>query len=327
MTPYPSAEERAQIIARRKQLRQELIPLLVSGDPRQTQKPMQRLIRRYGQAEVERMLNSLQRTLSRDTTNETLWMYREYMDYYRRFGGQRPWLNLEVFTTAQDEFSDLYARQRLGQTLSSAESQRLAELTDLLFKEAPLWEDLTPEDPPAEVPAVELPLASPKSTGLPQAAPSATPYRHRCSRDGFPILTLKGRSECVAEYLDRHIGQQPVSDVIQRGKTTYYVFENGYELPMLCSCCDGPLMYQDIEATRQDMRGRRLEAMSIQTQVLEDGREVEEFVLEFSKKGWFSQGVALPVSFSVATQLRRTVSPGRPIRPASAKKKKRSHKR
>jgi hypothetical protein len=25
------------------------------------------------------------------------WMYREYMDYYRRFGGQRPWLNLKTF--------------------------------------------------------------------------------------------------------------------------------------------------------------------------------------------------------------------------------------
>jgi hypothetical protein len=210
-------EERDKVIARRKQLRQELILLLVSGDLQQTQKPLQRLIRQYGQTEVERMLNSLQRAFSRDTTNETLWMYREYMDYYRRFGGQRAWLNLEAFTTAQDEFSDLYARQRLGQTLTSAESQRLADLTDLLFKEASLWEDLMPEDPPAEVPAVELPPASPKAT-VPASA------QRRCSRDDFPILTIKGRSECVAEYVDRHIGRQPVSDLIQRGKTTYYSF-------------------------------------------------------------------------------------------------------
>jgi hypothetical protein len=320
MKAYPSAEERIQIIARRKQLRQKLIPLLVSGDPRQTQKSMQRLVRQYGQAEVERMLSSLQRAFSRDTANETLWMYREYMDYYRRFGGQRAWLNLEAFTTAQDEFSDLYARQRLGQTLTSAESQRLAELTDLLFKEASIWEDLMPEDPPAEVPAVELPPASPKAI-------VPAPAQRRCSRDDFPILTIKGQPECVAEYIDRHIGQQPVSDIIQRGKTTYYIFENGYELPMLCSCCDGPLVYHDLEATRRDMRGRRLESMSLQTQVLEDGREIEEFVLEFSKKGWFSQPVALPVSFTVAAQLRRVGSPTRSNRPTSAKKKKRSGKR
>lgn len=321
MKTYPSVEERAKIIARRKQLRQELIPLLVSGNPRQTQKPMQHLIRQYGQAEVERMLTSLQRTFSRDTANETVWMYREYMDYYRRFGGQRAWLNLEAFATAQDEFSDLYARQRLGQPLTSAESQRLADLTDLLFKEASLWEDLVSEDPPAEVPALELPPVSPKAT-------VPAPAQRRCSRDDFPILTIKGRPECVAEYVDRHIGQQPVSDLIQRGKTTYYVFENGYELPMLCSCCDGPLVYHDLEATRRDMRGRRLESMSLQAQVLDDGREIEEFVLEFSKKGWFSQPVAVPVSFTVATQLRRIGSPSRSNHPTSTKKKKkRSGKR
>jgi len=57
-----------------------------------------------------------------------------------------------------------------------------------------------------------------------------------CKRDGFPMLEIDGRWECLAEYLDRCIGQQAIVDLIKRGKTFYYVFENGHELPLLCFC-------------------------------------------------------------------------------------------
>jgi hypothetical protein len=36
-----------------------------------------------------------------------------------------------------------------------------------------------------------------------------------CERDGFPMVKIQGRWECVAEYLDRCIGQQRVVDLIQ----------------------------------------------------------------------------------------------------------------
>jgi len=124
-----------------------------------------------------------------------------------------------------------------------------------------------------------------------------------CKRDGFPMLQINGRWECVAEYLDRCIGQQRVVDLIQRGKTVYYVFENGHELPMLCFCCGTPLEYKDLEWSRRDMRGRRLEAMSFDMVTVRDGSEVLQFRLEFSK-GLLSPGVCVPVAVEVAARLR-----------------------
>jgi hypothetical protein len=77
------------------------------------------------------------------------------------------------------------------------------------------------------------------------------------------MVKINGRWECAAEYLDRCLGQQPVVDLVQRGRTVYYVFENGHQLPMLCFCCGTPLVYDDLERSRRDMRGRRLEKMSV----------------------------------------------------------------
>jgi hypothetical protein len=118
------------------------------------------------------------------------------------------------------------------------------------------------------------------------------------------MLQIDGRWECVAEYLDRYIGQQKVVDVVQRGKTVYYVFETDHELPMLCWCCGESLVVKDLESMRREMRGRRLESMSFGPVTLEDGSELPQFVLEFSKKGWESHGLAEPVSPEVAVKLR-----------------------
>jgi hypothetical protein len=125
-----------------------------------------------------------------------------------------------------------------------------------------------------------------------------------CRRDGFPMVRIDGRLQCVAEYLDRCIGQQRVVDLVQHGETTYYVFENGHELPMLCFCCGGPLVYEDLEESRRELVGRRLEAMSVGMVELEDGSEVMQFRLEFSNKGWLSPGIYTAVSPEVAAQLR-----------------------
>jgi len=118
------------------------------------------------------------------------------------------------------------------------------------------------------------------------------------------MLKINGRWECVAEYLDRCIGQQRVVDLVQRGKTVYYVFENGHELPMLCFCCGRPLAFNDLERSRRDMRGRRLESMSVGPVTLEDGSEVLQFVLEFSKRGLLSQGISIPVAIKAAARLK-----------------------
>jgi hypothetical protein len=118
------------------------------------------------------------------------------------------------------------------------------------------------------------------------------------------MLTINGRLECSAEYIDRCVGGQPVVDIIQRGKTPYYVFENGHQLPLLCSCCGGPLYVGNIEKEREAVRGWRLESMSIGVQTLQDGREIEELNLEFSKAGVLSRIVQVPVAFEVAARMR-----------------------
>jgi len=125
-----------------------------------------------------------------------------------------------------------------------------------------------------------------------------------CERDGFPMLKIKGRWECVAEYLDRCIGQQRVVDLVQRGKTVYLVFESGHELPVLCSCCGRPLVFDNLEWSRRDMRGRRLEAMSVGPARLKDGTDTLEFRLEFSKKGLLSRRVDIAVAVKAAARLK-----------------------
>lgn len=125
-----------------------------------------------------------------------------------------------------------------------------------------------------------------------------------CPRDGYPMVQINGRWECVAEYLDRCIGQQKIVDVVQRKNTTYYAFENGHEVPLLCFCCDSPLVCGEIEETRQDMQGRRLDGLSVVPVKLEDGTEVPQLHLLFSKKSLLGQGTYDAVSIQVAARMR-----------------------
>ena len=125
-----------------------------------------------------------------------------------------------------------------------------------------------------------------------------------CQHDGFPMVKIKGRLHCAAEYLDRCIGQQHVIEVIQRNQTTYYGFENGHQLPLLCFCCARPLVTMELAETQHDMQGRRLVSMSVGTVYNEAGEELLQFRLEFSGKGWFSKTLFVPVAPEVAVKMR-----------------------
>jgi len=176
-------------------------------------------------------------------------------------------------------------------------------LSDLMLKEATFWDDLRPENPPPQMPAVKLPPLK-KSAPRIAAGHSADSYP-ACPNDGFPLIDINGRLECCVEVLDRCVGQKKVVEVVQRGQITYYVFENGHELPLLCGCCGHGLAVKDLDQERKRVCGRRLEAMSIGTTMIEkDRREYDELILEFSKLGVFSKPLHIPVAFEVAAQLR-----------------------
>jgi hypothetical protein len=152
----------------------------------------------------------------------------------------------------------------------------------------------------------------------------------RCQKDGFPMVTIKGRLQCAAEYIDRCLGQQPVIDVIQRGQTIYYVFENGHELPLLCFCCATPLVTMDLAKARRNMQGRRLDSMAVGMVQHESGQEFLQFGLEFSGKGWRSKGVFVPVAPEVAVKMRHPPGCpyGQPVpEKASGRKKRKRRKR
>ncbi len=188
------------------------------------------------------------------------------------------------------------------------------------------------DNPSLPKPEGELPppkLSAPR----PAAGHSLSNYP-LCPNDGFPLVEINGRLECCVETIDRRVGQQTVIDVVQHGQTIYYLFDNGYELPLLCGCCGQGLMVHDLENERKRVRGRRLEAMSIATAVIEkDRREYDELVLEFSKVGVFSQPLAVAVAFEVAAHLRQSATgpARRPGAPSSkktlARRKKQSGKK
>ena len=152
-----------------------------------------------------------------------------------------------------------------------------------------------------------------------------------CKRDGFPMVKIRGRWECVSEYLDRCIGQQQVVGLVKRGKTVYCVFENGHALPMLCFCCSSPLEYTALEKTSKDMRRRRLEAMWVGPVMLSDGSEMLQFRLEFSKKGLLSRKVQIPVAPLAAARMRHPdgcpYKDGSPAKKARQREKRRRRKR
>jgi len=128
-----------------------------------------------------------------------------------------------------------------------------------------------------------------------------------CPKDGFPMRHIRGKWRCVAEYLDERIGGRAITDVVQRDDTVYYVFENGYELPLLCYCCGKPLVITaGIASEKRRMIGRRLQAMSVVPVTLEDGLEATQFSLEFTPKGILGREVKVMTSLDVAARLQRS---------------------
>ena len=128
-----------------------------------------------------------------------------------------------------------------------------------------------------------------------------------CPKDGFPMRRIRGKWQCVVEYIDERIGGHAITAVVQRDDTVYYVFDNGYELPLLCFCCGNPLaLTEGIAAEQRRMIGRRLQAMSLDPVTLEGGIEATQFFLEFTPKGVLGREIEVMTSLNVAARLRRS---------------------
>ena len=151
---------------------------------------------------------------------------------------------------------------------------------------------------------------------------------HReCAQDGSPMLLIHDRWECVSDYLDRCVGMKTVVDMIQRGRTVYHVFEDGHELPLLCFCCGEPLQCDDLEKSREEVRGRKLESISWEQVTLDDGTEACQFRLEFSGKTSPSLETYMPLSVKVAAQLRHPAHCSQRIRNPIQKQKRTKRRR
>jgi uncharacterized protein YecA (UPF0149 family) len=181
---FPDAEERARIIARRNQLHRDLIEYLVthSPDDQQAREQFNSLAREYGFDEVYRMLQKISPLLNRpkDPDAEDVYLYKQYVEIYRRFGGDRPFLSLPEYHHLNHERAMLLARPMLQeQQLSVDEQRRLDELSDTLLSESYLWDDLVPERPP-KVLAKEQGAPPIRKVGRNESCPcgSGRKYKH-----------------------------------------------------------------------------------------------------------------------------------------------------
>lgn len=137
MPTYPSPQERLEIIAKRRQLLDELNSVLAKVDPVRENNEIKYLSNRYGFNEVQRILRIIQRqSQAKGVQDDAVQVYKRYLEIYRRFGGQRPLLDFDRFNELTLEFAKLFAQELSNQSLPGNQKKRLDELTDLMFKDS-----------------------------------------------------------------------------------------------------------------------------------------------------------------------------------------------
>lgn len=152
---YPAPEAIPQIISRRNLLSQKLIATMVirDADEAASDRMMEDIVREYGRPEVARMMGRLLENLNRpdDPEADEAQLYAAYVATWRRFGAGQPLLSAEEHQRLQSERAGLLGKQILKeQKLSPEEQQRLNEISNQIFGEPHLWDDLYPPNPPAE---------------------------------------------------------------------------------------------------------------------------------------------------------------------------------
>jgi len=98
-----------------------------------------------------------------------------------------------------------------------------------------------------------------------------------CTHDDVPMIVLDGEFTCVSEYLEAHVGDSCITDLIS-GPVLTLVFQNGHTLPLLCPDCGQSLHIEDKNDLLDMLNGYTI------TSVRWD-HELEELGLEFGPPG------------------------------------------
>jgi hypothetical protein len=115
------------------------------------------------------------------------------------------------------------------------------------------------------------------------SAETPSPWQHPmegrifCTHDDAPMIILNGEFTCVTEYLEAHVGDSCITDLIS-GPVLTLIFQNGHTLPLLCPDCGQSLHIEDKNDLLDSLSG--LTIMSINWD-----RELEELALEFGPPG------------------------------------------
>lgn len=150
---YPTPEERTRIMDRRRALLNALTGPGFWVSREEQSHIIEHLNREYGPDEVQRMRAISEELMGRAGKTS----YERYLELYRRFGKGRRLLNSGEHAHLSAERAQLeqYA-QSDDVPLTPAQRERLVELTNLLMSDWPFWEDLMPENPPAEIPDIQV---------------------------------------------------------------------------------------------------------------------------------------------------------------------------
>lgn len=156
-------------------------------------------------------------------------------------------------------------------------------LVNLLYVLRNSMADVTPQDTESadftEFPSDEEELLQETDNFAEAPSPWQHPMEGRvfCTHDDAPMIVLDGEFTCITEYLEAHVGDSCITDMIS-GPVLTLVFQNGHTLPLLCPDCSQSLHIEDKNDLLDTLNGLTI------TSIRWD-RELEELVLEFGPPG------------------------------------------
>ena len=316
-------ERRAQAIAKRDRLLNELSQILaLSDDERRQQSRINRLQINHGREEVERLLLYMTELLNADSEDLDAFHYQRYHETYRHFGGDRPALDVDQWQALNDEWTGLHIRVvsaahlngPVGDSpLSPKEQKRYQQLKDTLLNDSFLWDDITPQEPGQHsLPSLRVMMrqfrkrraTEERSISTQPRAPMHLAAAPQCPTHHLPILRLDGKDQCVHEYLVDCLLGKKISDVVSQGNTAYYIFEDGHRLPLLCGCCGNSLVPASFVASRSDMVGRPLVALTTEHSHDRNGHGYDELILNFGGTTKSASPFAAGVAFTAVAGIK-----------------------